>query len=41
VFNPPPKVKSAVVRLRRNGVDRLDARDRLFVRGTGFPVPAE
>ena len=24
VFNPPPKVKSAVVRLRRNGVDRLD-----------------
>ena len=23
VFNPPPKVKSAVIRLRRNGVVRL------------------
>ena len=23
VFNPPPKVKSAVIRLRRNGVERL------------------
>ena len=32
VFNPPPKVKSAVVRLRRNGVDRLDCDERLFVR---------
>lgn len=32
VFNPPPKVKSAVVRLHRNGVDRLDCDERLFVR---------
>ena len=32
VFNPPPKVKSAVIRLRRNGVERLDCNERLFVR---------
>ena len=32
VFNPPPKVKSAVVRLRRNGVERLDCDEKLFVR---------
>ncbi|MDE7122952.1 MAG: hypothetical protein K2N93_01200, partial [Alistipes sp.] len=32
VFNPPPKVKSAVIRLRRNGVERLDCDERLFVR---------
>ncbi|HJC17793.1 MAG TPA: ribosomal RNA small subunit methyltransferase A [Candidatus Alistipes stercorigallinarum] len=32
VFNPPPKVKSAVIRLRRNRVDRLDCDERLFVR---------
>ena len=32
VFNPPPKVKSAVIRLRRNKVDRLDCDERLFVR---------
>ena len=32
MFNPPPKVKSAVVRLHRNGVDRLDCDERLFVR---------
>ncbi|MDE5692142.1 MAG: hypothetical protein K2I13_08115, partial [Alistipes sp.] len=32
VFNPPPKVKSAVIRLRRNGVARLDCDERLFVR---------
>ncbi len=32
VFNPPPKVKSAVVRLHRNGVDRLHCDERLFVR---------
>ncbi len=32
VFNPPPKVKSAVVRLRRNGTQRLDCDERLFVR---------
>lgn len=31
VFNPPPKVKSAVVRLRRNGVAALDCDERLFV----------
>lgn len=28
VFNPPPKVKSAVVRLVRNGVERLDCDER-------------
>ncbi len=32
VFNPPPKVKSAVVRLRRNGVQRLDCDEQLFVK---------
>ncbi|MDE5815714.1 MAG: 16S rRNA (adenine(1518)-N(6)/adenine(1519)-N(6))-dimethyltransferase RsmA [Alistipes sp.] len=32
VFNPPPKVKSAVIRLRRNAVQRLDCDERLFVR---------
>jgi 16S rRNA (adenine1518-N6/adenine1519-N6)-dimethyltransferase len=32
VFNPPPKVKSAVVRLRRNGVQSLNCDERLFVR---------
>ena len=32
VFNPPPKVKSAVIRLRRNGVQRLDCDEQLFVR---------
>lgn len=32
VFNPPPKVKSAVIRLRRNGVERLDCDETLFVR---------
>ena len=32
VFNPPPKVKSAVIRLRRNGVERLACDERLFVR---------
>ena len=31
VFNPPPKVKSAVIRLRRNGVERLDCDEKLFV----------
>lgn len=31
VFNPPPKVKSAVIRLRRNGVAQLDCDERLFV----------
>lgn len=32
VFNPPPKVKSAVIRLRRNGVQSLGCDERLFVR---------
>ena len=32
VFNPPPKVRSAVIRLRRNGVGRLACDERLFVR---------
>ncbi len=31
VFNPPPKVKSAVIRLRRNNVSRLDCDEKLFV----------
>lgn len=32
VFNPPPKVKSAVIRLHRNGTVRLACDERLFVR---------
>lgn len=32
VFNPPPKVKSAVIRLRRNATERLGCDERLFVR---------
>ncbi len=32
VFNPPPKVKSAVVRLTRNGREALDCDERLFRR---------
>lgn len=32
VFNPPPKVKSGVIRLRRNGVERLDCDESLFRR---------
>lgn len=32
VFNPPPKVKSAVIRLRRNGVGRLGCDEALFVK---------
>ena len=32
VFNPPPKVKSAVIRMRRNGVQRLDCDEQLFTR---------
>uniref|UniRef100_UPI004057579A 16S rRNA (adenine(1518)-N(6)/adenine(1519)-N(6))- dimethyltransferase RsmA n=1 Tax=Alistipes sp. TaxID=1872444 RepID=UPI004057579A len=32
VFNPPPKVKSAVIRLKRNGTERLDCDEELFVR---------
>ena len=32
VFNPPPKVKSAVVRLVRNDVERLDCDEALFIK---------
>lgn len=32
VFNPPPKVKSAVIRLRRNGVTTLECDENLFVK---------
>jgi len=32
VFNPPPKVKSAVIRLRRNSTAHLACDERLFVR---------
>lgn len=31
-FTPPPKVKSAVIRLVRNGVERLDCHEPTFVR---------
>lgn len=31
VFNPPPKVKSAVIRLIRNETSRLDCNEKLFV----------
>lgn len=30
VFNPPPKVKSAVIRLTRNSTDKLDCDEKLF-----------
>jgi len=38
VFNPPPKVKSAVIRLRRNAVTALECDENLFVKvvKTGF-----
>lgn len=32
VFHPPPKVKSAVVRLERNNVDKLNCNEQLFFR---------
>lgn len=32
VFNPPPKVKSAVVRMKRNGVTELGCNEELFVK---------
>ena len=32
VFDPPPKVKSAVIRMRRNGVRNLGCDEPLFVR---------
>ena len=31
VFNPPPKVKSAVIRLKRNNVKELECNEKLFV----------
>ena len=31
VFNPPPKVKSAVIRLKRNNVKELECDEKLFV----------
>ncbi|HLG02726.1 MAG TPA: 16S rRNA (adenine(1518)-N(6)/adenine(1519)-N(6))-dimethyltransferase RsmA [Bacteroidia bacterium] len=30
VFSPPPKVKSAVIRLRRNAVEKLDCDEQFF-----------
>lgn len=30
VFNPPPKVKSGVIRLRRNATQKLDCNEKLF-----------
>jgi 16S rRNA (adenine1518-N6/adenine1519-N6)-dimethyltransferase len=32
VFIPPPKVKSGVIRLKRNSVEKLDCDEKLFVR---------
>lgn len=32
VFNPPPKVKSAVIRMTRNGVQSLGCDEALFIR---------
>jgi 16S rRNA (adenine1518-N6/adenine1519-N6)-dimethyltransferase len=32
VFDPPPKVKSAVIRLTRNNVEKLDCDEELFVK---------
>jgi 16S rRNA (adenine1518-N6/adenine1519-N6)-dimethyltransferase len=32
VFNPPPKVKSGVIRLKRNDVERLNCDEKLFLR---------
>ena len=32
VFIPPPKVRSGVIRLRRNDVSSLDCNERLFIR---------
>ena len=32
VFNPPPKVKSAVIRLVRNSVTKLDCDEQLFIK---------
>jgi 16S rRNA (adenine1518-N6/adenine1519-N6)-dimethyltransferase len=32
VFNPPPKVKSAVIRLKRNSVQTLGCDEKLFIK---------
>ena len=32
VFNPPPKVKSAVIRLKRNNTEKLGCDEALFVK---------
>ena len=32
VFNPPPKVKSGVIRLKRNNVEQLPCDEKLFIR---------
>ena len=32
VFDPPPKVKSAVIRLKRNNVKQLDCNEQLFIK---------
>lgn len=32
VFNPPPKVKSGVIRLKRNGVNKLPCSEKLYTR---------
>ncbi len=32
VFDPPPKVKSAVIRLRRNQTSKIDCDEKLFLR---------
>ncbi|MFD2203360.1 16S rRNA (adenine(1518)-N(6)/adenine(1519)-N(6))-dimethyltransferase RsmA [Shivajiella indica] len=32
VFNPPPKVNSGVIRLKRNNVEKLDCDEKLFFR---------
>ena len=32
VFDPPPKVKSAVIRLRRNNREKLSCNEALFIR---------
>lgn len=32
VFDPPPRVKSGVIRLKRNNVEKLDCDEKLFVR---------
>ena len=32
VFTPPPKVKSAVIRIKRNNVDKLECSDAMFIK---------